>query len=150
MEIASAEELAVYVPSEATRGVARLDRLAEKRMETSPVNVTGKDPIDISDSEESRLEKDPEPADDLCDVILDKRDEDQPCPVGTAANSVMDPQVEVVTSAPSPDAAALPTEEAFGEPTLPSSNLTKTLETQDLSAKDTVVLLREEEMTNFP
>ena len=30
MEIASAEELAVYIPSEAMRGIARLDHLAEK------------------------------------------------------------------------------------------------------------------------
>ena len=29
-EIASTEELAVYVPSEATRGITRLDRLTEK------------------------------------------------------------------------------------------------------------------------
>ena len=29
-EIASAEELVVYIPSEATRGIARLDRLTEK------------------------------------------------------------------------------------------------------------------------
>ena len=94
-------------------------------------------------------EEDPEPADDLRDVILDKRGEDQPCPVGTAANSVMDPQAEAVTSAPSPDAATLPTEEALGEPTLPSSDLTETPETQDLGAEDAVVL-REEEMTDFP
>ena len=100
-EIATTEELAVYVPSEAMRGIARLDHLAEKRMETSPTNITGEDPIDTSDSEESMLEEDPEPADDLRDIILDERGEDQPCPVGTAANSVMDPQAEVVTSAPS-------------------------------------------------
>ena len=149
-EIASTEELAVYVPSEAMRGIARLDRLAEKRMETSPTNVTGEDPINTLDSEESMLEEDPELADDLCDVILDERGEDQPCPAWTAANSVMDPQVEAVTSTPSPDAAALPTEEAFGEPTLPSSNPTETQETQDLSAEDAVVLLHEEEMTDFP
>ena len=41
----------------------------------------------------------------------------------------MDQQAEAVASAPSPDAATLPTEEALGEPTLPSSNPTKTLET---------------------
>ena len=138
-----------YVPSEAMRDVARLDRLTEKRMETSPANVAGGDPIDTLDSEESALEEDPELADDLRDIILDERGEDQPCPVGTAANSVMDPQMEVVASAPSPDAATLPTEEALGEPTLPSSNLTETPETQDLGAEDAVVLLCEEEMTEF-
>ena len=119
-------------------------------METSPVNVTGRDPIDTLDSEESVLEEDPEPVDDLRNIILDKRGKDQPCPAGTAANSVMDPQVEAVTSAPSLDAATLPTEEALSEPTLPSSDLTKTPETQDLGTEYTVVLLREEEMTNFP
>ena len=167
------------------------------------MNVAGEGPIDTSDSEESMLEEDSEPADDLHNVILDERDEDQPCPVGTAADSVMDPQVEAVASAPSPDAAALPmkedpelvddlrdiildergedqpcptgtaadsamdplveavastpspdaatlpTEEALGKPTLPSSALTETLETQDLSVEDVVVLLHEEEMTDF-
>ena len=149
-EIASTEELAVYVPSEATRGVARLDHITEKLMETSPVNVTGGDPIDTSDSEESALEEDPELVDDLCNIILDERGKDQPCPVGTAADSVMDPQAELVTSAPSPDAATLPTEEALSKPTLPSSDPTKTPETQDLGAEDAVVLLHKEEMTNFP
>ena len=91
-------------------------------METSPSSVTSKDPIDTSDSEESMLEEDPEPADDLHNVILDERGEDQPCPVGTAADPVMDPQVEAVASAQSPDAATLPIEEALGEPTLPSSD----------------------------
>ena len=180
VEIASAEELVVYIPSEATRGLARLDHLAEKRVETSPMNVTGKDPIDTLDSEESTLEEDSEPADDLHNIILDKRGEDQPCPAGTAANSVMDPQVEdpepaddlrniildkrgkdqpcpvgtaaglvmdpqaeVVASSPSLDTATLPSEEALGEPTLPSSNLTETLETQDLGMEDAVVLLCE-------
>ena len=164
VEIASTEELAEYIPSEATRGIARLDHLMEKQMETSPMNVAGADPIDTSDSEESMLEEDPEPADDLHNIILDKREEDpepaddlcnvilddrgeeQPCPVGTAADPVMDPQVEVVTSTPSPDAAALPKEEVLGEP--PSSDLTET--TQDLGAQDVVILLREEEMTDFP
>ena len=94
MEITSAEELAVYVPSEAMRGVARLDHLAEKRMETSPMKVTGKDPINTLDSEESALEEDPEPADDLHNINLDERGEDQPCTVGTAADLVMDPQTE--------------------------------------------------------
>ena len=204
VEIASAEELSVYIPSEAVRGVARLGHLAEKRMETSPANVAGVDPIDTSDSKESMLEEDPEPVGDLCDVILDERGEDQPCPVRRAANSVMDPQAEAVTSAPSPDAATLPieedpeqvddlcniildkrgedqscpvgtaaksvvdtqaeavastpspdaamlpTEEALGKPTLPSSSLTEAPETQDLSVEDTVVLLCEEEMTDFP
>ena len=149
MEIASTEELAVYVPSKAMRDVARLDHLIEKQMETSPMNVAGEDPIDTSDSKESTLEEDPEPADDLCSVILDERGKDQPCPVRTATDSVMDPQAEAVASAPSLDAAALPTEEALSEPTLPSSDLTKTPETQDLSAEDAVVLLHEEEMTNF-
>ena len=111
VKIASAEELAVYIPSEAMRGIARLDRHAEKRMETSTTNVTGEGPINTLDSKESMLEEDPELVDDLHDVILDERGEDQPCPAGTAANSVMDPQVHVVASAPSPDTAALPTEE---------------------------------------
>ena len=164
VEIASAEELVEYIPSKAMRGVARLDCLVEERMETSPTNVTGADPIDTSDREEYALEEDPEPADDLhnvildereedpeladdlCDVILDDRGEEQPCPVGTAADRVMDQQVEVVTSAPSPDAATLPTEEALGEP--PSSDPTET--TQDLSVQDAVILLHEEEMTDFP
>ena len=95
------------------------------------------------------LEEDTEPADDLCNIILDERGEDQPCPVGTAADLVMDPQAEAVASAPSPDAAAFPTGEALGQPTLPSSNLTETPETQDLSTEDVVVLLHEEEMTDF-
>ena len=126
------------------------NRLTEKQIGTSPANVTGVDPINTLDSKESMLEEDPEPADDLHNVILDERGEDQPCPVGTAANSVMDPQAEAVASAPSPDTATLPTEEALGKPTLPSSNLTETPETQDLGAEDTVVFLREEEMTDFP
>ena len=142
--------MVVYIPSEATRGIARLDHLTGKRMETSPPNVTGGVPIDTSDSKESTLEEDPQPVDDLCNIILDERGEDQPCPAGTAANSVMDPQAEAVTSAPSPDAAALPTEEALGEPTLPSSDLTETPETQDLGTEDVVVLLRKDEMTDFP
>ena len=150
VEIASTEELVVYVPSEAMRGIARLDRLAEKQMETSPTNVAGEDPIDTLDSEESTQEEDPEPVDDLHDAILDERGKDQPCPVGTAADLVMDPQVEVVTSTPSPDAATLPTEEALSESTLPSSDLTKTLETQDLGTEDAVVLLCKEEMADFP
>ena len=114
------------------------------------MNIAGEGPIDTSDSKESTLEEDCEPADDLRNIILDERGEDQPCPVGTAADSAMDSKVEVVASAPSPDAATLPTEEAFGEPTLPSTNPTKTPETQDLGAEDTVVLLHEEEMTDFP
>ena len=113
------------------------------------MNVTGKDPINTSDSEESTLEEDPELVDDLRNVILDERGEDQPCPVGTAADLVMDPQAEVVASVPSPDTAALPTEEALSERTLPSSNLSETPEIQDLDTEDTVVLLHEE-MTNFP
>ena len=198
------EELSVYVPSEAARGIARLDCLTEKRMETSPMNVTCADPINTSDSKESMLEEDPELVGDLCDVILDERGEDQPCPVRRAADSVMDPPVEAVAGTPSldvatlhieegpeqvddlrnvildetgedqpcpvrraadsvmdtqaeavanalsPDAAALPTEEALGEPTPPTSGPTETPETQDLGAEDAVVLLCEEEMTNFP
>ena len=62
----------------------------------------------------------------------------------------MDPQAEAVASTPIPDAATLPTEEALDEPTLPSSSLTKTPETQDLGAEDAVILLHEEEMINFP
>ena len=54
------------------------------------MNVTDENPIDTSDSEESMLEEDPEPADDLCDIILDERGKDQPVPAGTAADSVMD------------------------------------------------------------
>ena len=118
----------------------------QKRMETSPVNVMGTDPINTSDSKESMLEEDPELADDLCNIILDDSGEEQPCPVGTAADPVMDPQAEAVTSTPSPDAATLPKEEALCKP--PSSNPTKT--TQDLSAQDVVILLHEEEMTEFP
>ena len=137
------------------------------------MNVASEDPIDTSDSEESALEEDPEPAgdlhdaildgrgegqpcperratdsamdtpagmvanapspgaaalpteedpepvDDCCNIILDERGEDQPCPVGTAADSAMDTLVEVVTKAPSPDAAMLPMEEALGKPTPP-------------------------------
>ena len=150
MEIASAEELSVYVPSEAVRGVARLDHLTEKQMETSPANVACVDPIDTSDSEESTLKEDPELAGDLHNVILDERGEDQPCPVRRAANSVMDTQAEVVANTLSSDAAALPTEEALGKPTPPSSSLTEALETQDLGAEDIVVLLHKEEMTDFP
>ena len=149
VEIASAEELVVYIPSEATRGIARLDCLTEKLMKTSPMNIACQDPIDTLDSKESMLVEDPEPADDLCNIILEERGEDQPCPAGTTADSVMDPQVEAVASTPSPDDAALLMEEALSEPTLPSSNLTETLETQDPSAEDTVVLLHKEEMTNF-
>ena len=173
-------------------------------METSSADVACADPIDTSDSEESTLEEDTEPAgdlrdvildergedqpclvrraadsvmdppaeavagtprpdaaalhieegpeqaDDLCNIILDERGEDQPCPVRRAADSVMDTQVEAVTNAPSPDAAVLPTEEALGEPTPPTSGPTETLETQDLGVEDVVVLLREEEMTDFP
>ena len=88
--------------------------------------------------------------DDLRDIILDERGEDQPCPVGKAANLVKDQQAEAVASTPSLDAATLPTEEALGKPTLPSSNPTETLETQDLGAEDAVVLLCKEEMTDFP
>ena len=95
------------IPSKAVRGIARLDRPAEKQMETSSVNVARADPINTSDSEESMLEEDTEPVGDLCDVILDERGEDQPCPVRRAANSVMDPPVEAVAGAPSPEAAAL-------------------------------------------
>ena len=89
MEIASAEELAEYVPSKATRGVARLDHLMEKQMETSPANVTGTDPIDTSDSEESALDEDPEPVDDLHNVILDEREED-PEPADDLHNIILD------------------------------------------------------------
>ena len=96
------------------------------------------------------IEEDPEQADDLCNVILDKRGEDQPCPVGTAAKSVVDTQVEAVASTPSLDTAALPTEGALSEPTTPSSSLTGAPETQDLGAEDMVVLLCKEEMTDFP
>ena len=95
-------------------------------------------------------EEDPELADDRHNVILDKRGENQPCPVGTAADSAMDTPAEVVASTPSPDTAALPMEEALGKPTPPSSGPTEAPETQDLSAEDAVVLLREEEMTDFP
>ena len=94
----------------------------------------GVDPIDTSDSEESTLEEDPELADDLRNVILDDRGEEQPCPAGTAADPVMDPQVEVVASTPSLDAAQLPKEEALGQS--PSSDPTETT--------------RKEEMTEFP
>ena len=96
------------------------------------------------------IEEDPEQADDLHNVILDERGEDQPCPVRRAADSVMDTEAEAVTNTPSPDTAMLPTEEALGEPTPPSSSPTEAPETQDLGAEDVVVLLHEEEMTNFP
>ena len=76
VEIASTEELAEYIPSKAMRGIARLDHLTEKRMETSPANIAGADPIDTSDSEESTLEEDPEPTDDLCNIIINEREED--------------------------------------------------------------------------
>ena len=72
------------------------------------MNVTGTDPIDTSDSKESTLEEDPEPAGDLCDIVLDERGKDQPCPVRRAADSVMDPQAEAVTGTPSPDIVTLP------------------------------------------
>ena len=203
-EIASAEELLVYVPSEAARAIARLDHLTEKQMETSPANVTCVDLIDTSHSKESMLEEDtgpagdlrniildergkdqpcpvrraadsvmdplveavagtpslnaaavhveegPEQVDDLCNIILDKRDEDQPCPVRRAADSVMDTQVEAVTNAPSLEAALLPMEGVLREPTPTTSSPTEAPETQDLSAEDAVVLLHEEEMTDFP
>ena len=96
------------------------------------------------------IEEGPEQADDLHNIILDERGKDQPSPVRRAANLVMDTQVEAVTNAPSPDAAVLPMEEALGKPTSPTSSLTETLETQDLGAEDVVVLLCEEEMTDFP
>ena len=203
-EIASTEELSVYIPSKAARGVTRLDHLTEKRMKTSPTNVACTDPIDTSDSKESTLEEDPELAGDLPDIILDERDEDQPCPVRRAADSVMDPPAEVVADVPSPDAAALhieegleqaddlhnvildkrgedqpcpvrraadsvmdtqaeavanapspdtatlPTEEALSEPTPPTAGPTETPEAQGLGVEDAVVLLHEEEMTDFP
>ena len=94
-------------------------------------------------------EEDPELVDDRCDIILYERGEDQPCPVRRAADSAIDPQAEAVTSTQSPDPAALPLEGALGEPTPPSSGLTKALETQDLCVEDVVVLLCEE-MTDFP
>ena len=119
-------------------------------MEISSVNVACTDPIDTSDSEESMLEEDPEPAGDLRDVTLDERGEDQPCPVRRTADSVMDTQVEAVANAPGLDTAVLHTEEALSEPTPPISSPTKTPETQDLGVEDTVVLLHEEEMTDFP
>ena len=96
------------------------------------------------------IEQGPEQADDLHNIILDERGEDQPCPVRRAANSVMDTQAEAVTNAPSLDTAMLPTKEALSEPTPPTPSPTKTPEVQDLSAEDAVVLLHEEEMTNFP
>ena len=203
-EIASAEELSVYIPSKAVRGIARLDHLTEKRMETSPTNVICTDPINTLDSEESTLEEDTEPAgdphdiildergedqpcpvrraadsvmdppgeaiagtpspdaaalhieegpeqaDDLCNVILEERGKDQPCPVRRAADSVMDTQAEVVTNTPSLDTAMLPTEEALSEPTPPTSIPTETPETKDLDVEDAVVLFCEEEKTDFP
>ena len=205
-EIASAEELSVYIPSKAARGITRLDCLAENQMEASPTDVACADPIDTLDSKESTLqedtelagdlhdiildkrgegqphpirgaadsvmdppaeavagipspdaaalhmEQDPEQADDLCNVILDKRGEGQPCPVRRATNSVIDTQAEAVTNAPSQEAATLPTEGALSKPTptLPTSGQTETLETQDLDVEDMVVLLCKEEMTVFP
>ena len=96
------------------------------------------------------IEEGPEQADDLCNIILDERGEDQPCPVRKAADLVMDTQVEAVTNATSPDAAALPTEEALSEPISPTSGPAETPETQDLGVEDAVVLLHEEEITDFP
>ena len=175
-------------------------------METSSMNDACADPINTSDSEESMLEEDTELAGDLHNVILDKRGEDQPCPIRRAADSVMDPLAEAVAGAPSLDAAALHTEQdpeqaddlhniildergedqpcpvrraadlvmdiwaevvinapspeaiatpmegALSEPTPtpPTYGQTGTLKTQDLSAEDTVVLLCKEEMTDFP
>ena len=75
------------------------------------MNVACTDPIDTLDSEESTLEEDTEPVGDLCDVILDERGKDQPCPVRGAADLVMDPPVEAVAGTPSPDAATLHIEE---------------------------------------
>ena len=95
------------------------------------------------------IEEGPEQADNLRNIILGERGEDQPCPVRRAADLAMDTQVEAVTSAPSPDAAALPMEEALGEPTPPTSGPTEAPETQDLGVEDVVVLLHEE-MTDFP
>ena len=92
----------------------------------------------------------PEQADDLCNIILDERGEDQPCPVRRAADLVMDTRVEAVANALSPEATALPMEGALGKPTPPTSGQTETLKTQDLGAEDAVVLLCEEEMTDFP
>ena len=103
-----------------------------------------------SDAAALHIEESPEQVDDLCNIILDERGEDQPCPVKRAANSAMDTQAEAVANAPSLDTAVFPTEEALGEPTPPTSSLTEAPETQDLGVEDAVVLLREEEMTDFP
>ena len=76
------------------------------------------------------IEEGLEQVDDLCNIIQDERGEDQPSPVRRAADSVMDTQAEVVANAPSPNATMLPTEEALGKPTPPTSSPTKTPETQ--------------------
>ena len=96
------------------------------------------------------VEEGPEKADDLHNVILNERGEDQPCPVRRAADSVMETQAEAVANTLSPEAAMLPMEGALGQPTPPTSSPTKVLETQDLGVEDAVVLLHEEEMTDFP
>ena len=98
------------------------------------------------------IEQGPEQVDDLCNIVLDKRGEDQPCLVGRAADLVMDIWAEAVTNALSPEATALPMEGALGEPTPtpPTSGQAGTPKTQDLGAEDAVVLLRKEEMTDFP
>ena len=111
-EIASTEELSVYIISEAVRSVTRLDRLTENRMEASLAEVACTDPIDTLDSEESALEEDTELVGDLRDIILDERGEGQPCPVRGAADSVMYPPAEAVAGIPSPDAAALHMEQS--------------------------------------
>ena len=98
------------------------------------------------------IEQGPEQVDDLHNIILDERGKNQPCPVRRAADSVMDIQAEAVANALSPEAAMIPTEGALGEPTPtpPTSGQTRTPKIQDLGAEGTVVLLHEEEMTDFP
>ena len=121
-------------------------RAADSAMDT-PVGMVASAP---SPDAAAPPTEDPERADDCHDIILDERGEDQPCPAGTAADSAMDTPAEVVANALSLDAAALPMEEALGEHMPPTSGPTKTLETQDLGVEDTVVLLHEKEMTDFP
>ena len=80
------------------------------------------------------IEQGSEQADDLHNVILDERGEDQPSPVRRAADSVMDTRAEAVVNALSLESAMLPMEGALDKPTPSTSSPTETLETQDLGA----------------
>ena len=133
-------------------------------MKASPTNITGANPINTLDSEESTLEEDPEPVDDLCNIILDEREEDpepvddlhnvilddrgeeQPCPAETAADPVMDPQAEAVTSTQAQ--MLLYSLKRRHSVSLPP--LIQLRQPRGLGAQNVIILLREEEMTDFP